>query len=52
MEDRCEICGQPSQVVEAFIRDPWGNWHRVTVHIACENNKMAQMRYAGMAGRN
>jgi hypothetical protein len=52
MEDRCEICGQTSEVVEALIRLPDGRWVRVMVHIACENNRMAKMRFAGAAGRN
>lgn len=52
MEDRCEICGETSRVVEAMIRLPDGRWVRATVHIACENNRMAKMRFAGMAGRN
>jgi hypothetical protein len=51
-EDHCEICGQPSQVVEAVIRLPNGNWLKVMVHIACENNRMAKMRAAGMQGMN
>jgi uncharacterized OB-fold protein len=52
LDDRCEICGQASQLIVAMIRLPNGDWVRALVHIACENNRMAKMRRAGMAGLN
>jgi uncharacterized OB-fold protein len=50
--DRCERCGQPSQVIAAMVRLPDGSWIRIYVHIACENNVVAKNRLSGMAGRN
>jgi hypothetical protein len=50
--DRCEICGQPSQLIMAMVLLPNGDWVRATVHIACENNRVAKMRMAGMTGMN
>lgn len=52
LDDQCEICGRPSQLVHALVRLPDGTWAAVLVHIACENNKVAKNRNAGMAGRN
>ena len=52
LDDRCEICGKPSQLVMAMVRLPNGEWVRAMIHIACENNRMAKRRYAGMAGLN
>lgn len=50
--DRCNICGQPSQLVAAMVRLPDGSWIQIMVHITCENNRVAKNRLAGMAGRN
>lgn len=51
LDDRCEICGRPSQLIEAMFFDG-EDWVPVLIHMACENNRRAQMRTAGMAGRN
>lgn len=48
----CEICGMPGMTVEVNILDPWGRHHRVTIHIACEDDRMAKMRFAGARGMN
>lgn len=52
LDDRCEICGRPSELVTAMIRLPDGNWLQVLVHIACENNRIAKNRVAGARGMN
>ena len=52
LNDRCEICGQGSQVVVAMVRAPDGRWVRAVIHIACENNKIAKQRFAAARGMN
>lgn len=52
LDDRCEICGRPSQVVMAMVRLPNGDWVQAMIHIACEQNRIAKNRLAGARGMN
>lgn len=48
---RCEICGCPGgMVVQVRILDPAGNHQVTTVHVVCENSRLAKMR--AKAGHN
>jgi len=40
----CEICRRPGAVVEVYILDARGQHHVATVHVACEDNRVAKMR--------
>ena len=42
-DDYCEICGRDGQVVGAIVFDHLGRQIRITIHIACENSRVARM---------
>ena len=42
-DDYCEICGRDGQVVGAIVFDHLGRQIRITIHIACEDSRVARM---------